>query len=178
MAVQCLILSLGLKDYGHLLVLLSNRKAPFGVEHAFCLTPTDEASHSATIVVLCLCLYQTACHLPTPAVAGVSVKFGRATHHLRLRPEVPPGTRTPPSWQAPLPRPTAPLSQCRRCRGWSAPGAGGPEGRGKSGPRGCGRPCAAAGHSAVAERWPCGSLRGGGAMTRRRRRTRNGGGGG
>ena len=53
MAVQCLILSSGLKDYGHVLALSSYRKAPIGIEHAFCLTPTDEDSHSATIVVLC-----------------------------------------------------------------------------------------------------------------------------
>jgi hypothetical protein len=52
MAVQCLILSSGLKDYGHLLALSSYRKAPIGVEHASCLTPTDEDSYSATIVVL------------------------------------------------------------------------------------------------------------------------------
>ena len=56
MAVQCLILSSGLKDYGHLLALASYRKAPIGVEHAFCLTPTDEDSHSATIVVLCFAI--------------------------------------------------------------------------------------------------------------------------
>ena len=56
MAVQCLILSSGLKDYGHLLALSSYRKAPGGVEHAFCLTPTDEDSHSATIVVLCFAI--------------------------------------------------------------------------------------------------------------------------
>ena len=56
MAVQCLILSSGLKDYRHLLALASYRKAPIGVEHAFCLTPTDEDSHSATIVVLCFAI--------------------------------------------------------------------------------------------------------------------------
>ena len=49
-------LSSGLKDYGHLLALSSFRKAPVGVEHAFCLTPTDEDSHSATIVVLCFAI--------------------------------------------------------------------------------------------------------------------------
>ena len=54
--MQCLILSSGLTDYGHLLALASYRKAPFGVEHAFCLTPTDEDSHSATIVVLCFAI--------------------------------------------------------------------------------------------------------------------------
>ena len=54
--MQCLILSSRLKDYGHLLALVSYRKAPFGVEHAFCLTPTDEDSHSATIVVLCFAI--------------------------------------------------------------------------------------------------------------------------
>ena len=53
MAVQCLILLSGLKDYGHLLALASYRKAPIGVGHVFCLMPTDEDSHSATIVVLC-----------------------------------------------------------------------------------------------------------------------------
>ena len=56
LAVQCLILSSGLKDYGHLLALVSYRKAPIGVEHAFCLTPTDEDSHSATTVVLCFAI--------------------------------------------------------------------------------------------------------------------------
>ena len=64
MAVQCLILSSGLKDYGHLLALASYRKAPIGAGHAFCLTPTDEASHSATIVVLCfaiVCVYMRVC---------------------------------------------------------------------------------------------------------------------
>ena len=42
--------------YGHLLALASYRKAPIGVEHAFCLTPTDKDSHSATIVVLCFAI--------------------------------------------------------------------------------------------------------------------------
>ena len=46
----------GGKDYGHLLALVSYRKAPIGVEHAFWLTPTDEDSHSATIVVLCFAI--------------------------------------------------------------------------------------------------------------------------
>ena len=31
-------------------------KAPIGVEHVFCLTPTDEDSHSATIIVLCFAI--------------------------------------------------------------------------------------------------------------------------
>ena len=56
LAVQCLILSSGLKDYGHLIALVSYRKAPIGVGHAFCLTPTDEGSHSATLVVLCFAI--------------------------------------------------------------------------------------------------------------------------
>jgi len=65
-AVQCLILSSGLKDYGHLLALASYRKAPTGVRHSFCLTPTDEDSHSATIVVLCfaiVCICSCSVHL-------------------------------------------------------------------------------------------------------------------
>ena len=73
LAVQCLILSSGLKDYGHLLALVSYRKAPIGVEHACCLTPTDEDSHSATIVVLCfaivcVCVCVCMCLLTRPVL--------------------------------------------------------------------------------------------------------------
>ena len=54
MAVQCLILPSGPKEYGHLLAPASYRKVPIGAEHVFCLTPTDEDAHS--IVVLCLAI--------------------------------------------------------------------------------------------------------------------------
>ena len=77
MAVQCLILSSGLKDCGHLLALASYRKAPIGVEHAFCLTPTDEDSHSATIVVLCfaiVCVYARACVSQVPCLRARPMK--------------------------------------------------------------------------------------------------------
>ena len=67
MAVQCLILLSGLKDYGHLLAHASYRKAPIGVRHVLCLTPTDEDSHSATIVVLCFAIV---CMLPDQSAAS------------------------------------------------------------------------------------------------------------
>ena len=53
--MQCLIL-LSSNKFGHLLAPASYRKALIGVEHVFCLTPTDEDSHSATIVVLCFAI--------------------------------------------------------------------------------------------------------------------------
>ena len=57
MAVQCLILSSGLRVFGAATGrLLPTEWAPTGVEHAFCLTPTDEGSHSATVVVLCFAI--------------------------------------------------------------------------------------------------------------------------
>ena len=37
-------------------VCASNRKALIGVGHVFCLTPTDEDSHLATIVFLCFAI--------------------------------------------------------------------------------------------------------------------------
>ena len=55
----------GPQEFGHLLAPASYGKARFGVEHAFCLTPA-EASHSATVVVLCfaivcVCVCMRAC---------------------------------------------------------------------------------------------------------------------
>ena len=40
------------------------RKAPIGVEYAFCLTPSDEDSHSATIVPLCFAIVCVCVSLP------------------------------------------------------------------------------------------------------------------
>ena len=75
--MQCLILPSGPKEYGHLLAPASYRKAPIGVEHVFCLTATDEDSHSATIVVLCftiVCVCVCSCvrwlH-PTPVTSYI-----------------------------------------------------------------------------------------------------------
>ena len=103
MAVQCLILSSGLKDYRHLLALASYRKAPIGVGHVFCLTPTDEDLHSATIVVLCVaivcvCVCVRACPPPCAPLQHPRAHWYHAQAHLHwARSEAPAICFRPPS---------------------------------------------------------------------------------
>ena len=63
----------------------SYRRAPIGVEHAFCLTPTDEDSHSAPIVVLCFTIMCMCVGVCVCVCVCVSVWLVWLTALLRMR---------------------------------------------------------------------------------------------